>query len=243
MKLYHGQIDLTFKERGHKYFVNSVEVPNVTKILGVLDKPALVGWAAKETAGYWENLVKPGQPLTLDEVEIAEHVKASKMARFKTSGKALQVGTLVHEYAEAVAKGTPCAVPTNEQAAAGCEAFNKWWMDNHIEVIAAERRLMSREHWYVGTCDLYARINGELAVVDYKTSSGIYDEMKAQVGGAYRVAIEEETGEPITAAYVVRFGKDDGKFEVHRIRDFDACWRLFKAALDVYVAQQQIKAA
>jgi len=132
--LYDGRVDLKFEGKKHTYSVDGIPVPNVTKVLDALSKPALVPWAAKETAAYWENLIIPGEPLQLDETEIAEHVKASKAARFKKSGKALIVGGLVHEYAEAVAKGQPCAMPENEQARRGCEAFNKLWHDHDSQI-------------------------------------------------------------------------------------------------------------
>ena len=241
--LYDGQIDLKFEGKKHTYSVDGEPVPNTTKVLDSLSKPALVPWAAKETAAYWENLIAPGQPFQCDEVELAEHVKASKAARFRKSSKALIVGGLVHEYAEAVAKGQPCAMPENEQARRGCEAFNKWWHDHDIDVIAAERRIFSREHWYCGTTDLLARIDGELSVLDWKTSTGIYPEMLAQVGGAYRVALEEELGEKIKGAWVVRFDKETGEPEDHQLskEELDAAWKVFHGALTAHVGLMDMK--
>jgi len=241
--LYDGQIDLKFEGKKHTYSVDGTPVPNTTKVLDSLSKPALVPWAAKETAAYWENLITPGQPFQCDEVELAEHVKASKAARFKRSGKALIIGGLVHDYAEAVAKGKPAAMPENEQAQRGCEAFNKWWHDHDIDVIAAERRIFSREHWYCGTTDLLARIDGELSVLDWKTSTGIYPEMLAQVGGAYRVALEEEMGEKIPGAWIVRFDKETGEPEDCKLsaEELKAAWKVFHGALTAHVGLMDMK--
>jgi len=241
--LYDNRVALKFEGKKHTYSVDGAPVPNVTKVLDSLNKPALVGWAAKETAAYWENLIAPGQPIQFDETEIAEHVRASKAARFKKSGKALIVGGLVHDYAEAVAKGTPCALPENEQARNGCGAFNQWWAAHDIEVIAAERKIFSEEHWYCGTTDLFARIDGELSVLDWKTSTGIYDEMKVQVGGAYRVALEEELGEKITGAWVVRFDKETGKPEDYKLSadELAPAWKVFHGALTAYVGLKDLK--
>jgi hypothetical protein len=242
-KLYDGEIELAFEGKKHTYSVDGVPVPNVTTVLDTLAKPALIGWAAKETALYWEGLITPGESFQFDEVEIADHVKASKVARFKKSGKAKLVGAIVHDYAEQVAKDQAPTMPINKQAQRGCEAFNKWWGGRDIEVIAAERRIFSREHWYCGTADLLARINGELSVLDWKTSTGIYDEMKVQVGGAYRVALEEELGEKITGAWVVRFDKETGEPDGYQMNtdEMNAAWEAFRGALTTHVGLLDLK--
>ena len=45
---------------GHGYQLDGRKVPGVTSITGKLDKPALIGWAARTAAGYavdhWDEL-------------------------------------------------------------------------------------------------------------------------------------------------------------------------------------------
>ena len=146
--LYDGSID--FQEKGHKYTLDGNPVASVTTVLGALNKPALVGWAAKMTALYWEDLIIPGNPLTLDEVELAEHVKASKAARFKKSNKALEVGNITHDFAEQYALGRNPKLPTNDQARTACEAFLVWWKEHNVQVIAVERKCYSKIYQFCG---------------------------------------------------------------------------------------------
>lgn len=237
--LYNDTVELEFTAKGHKYTVNGERVANVTSVLGVMNKPALVGWAAKETALYWENLIPPGRAVMFDEVEIAEHVKSSKSARFKKSGKALMVGNIVHEFAENYAKGENPSLPTNPQAKAGCEAFLAWWEAHDIEVIAVERKILSLEHGFCGTVDLICLLDGELTIIDYKTSTGFWEEYDIQVAGAYRIAYEEEMGDEVKRCMVVRFDKETGEFETKEIGEFDAHKEAFLACLTIYNYQKR----
>ena len=46
--------------RGHTYRIDGQRVPSVTGIMKMLDKPALIAWAARMSAGYaidhWDEL-------------------------------------------------------------------------------------------------------------------------------------------------------------------------------------------
>jgi CRISPR/Cas system-associated exonuclease Cas4 (RecB family) len=64
--------------------------------------------------------------------------------------------------------------------------------------------------------DFYGRIDDELCVLDFKTSSGLYLEMPLQLA-AYAVAIIEETGERIDTGWIVRLDKKTGKCQPYRI--------------------------
>ena len=230
--LYDGSIALDFQEKGHKYTLDGNPVASVTTVLGALNKPALVGWAAKMTALYWEDLIIPGNPLTLDEVELAEHVKASKAARFKKSNKALEVGNITHDFAEQYALGRNPKLPTNDQARTACEAFLVWWKEHNVQVIAVERKCYSKIYQFCGTVDLLCKIEGHICVCDWKSSSGIFDEYKAQLS-AYRQALMEELGHDITGAWVVRFDKDTGVAEDYAMNaaEIEAGWDTFHGAL------------
>ena len=75
-----------------------------------------------------------------------------------------------------------------------------------------------------------AHSDGSLAVVDFKTSNGIYDTHILQVA-AYAKAYEEMNGTPVSRALVVRFDKKEPTFEVQELVDIDASFRAFQAAL------------
>lgn len=58
-----------------------------------------------------------------------------------------------------------------------------------FEPIAWDITVFSEQHGYAGSIDLVARINGELYVVDFKTSKQVWAEYELQVS-AYRQALE-----------------------------------------------------
>jgi hypothetical protein len=58
-----------------------------------------------------------------------------------------------------------------------------------FEPIAWDVVVFSEQHGYAGTIDLIARVNGELYIIDFKTSQNVWPEYEMQVS-AYRVAVE-----------------------------------------------------
>jgi ATP-dependent exoDNAse (exonuclease V) beta subunit len=248
--LYGGRVRLTFDEAAHSYAV-SVDggapelVPSVTSILKVIDKPALPRWAAKETAEYVGRTLKPG--VMLDEIAIKNLVRDAKRAPWDKAEEAADIGSLVHRFAEDFALGKDPALPVEARARRAVDQFLGWWNANHVEVIAAERKVYSEEFRFAGTVDLVARVNGRLAVVDYKTSTGIWPEYRLQLA-AYASAWGEEQDENIVDRWCLRFGKD-GAFEAASYpwwegagfraaqTDLDA----FAAALSLYRWQESIK--
>ena len=55
----------------HSYLLDGAPIPGVTSVIGILDKPALVKWAASETAAYadehWAELQARGGVAALRE--------------------------------------------------------------------------------------------------------------------------------------------------------------------------------
>jgi len=69
-------------------------------------------------------------------------------------------------------------------------SFIKWCEADEPEFILSEVTLTSEEYDFAGTVDAVARINGEIWIVDWKSSQYIWPSMKAQIS-AYKVAIIE----------------------------------------------------
>jgi hypothetical protein len=204
----------TVSEVSHKY---SILLPNgetvgplksVTGILQVLDKPALVGWAAREAAGYFKaELLRLGSraltPETLDQI-----AKDAAGAHRRKAKDAADLGTQVHALCEAIIKGNePADIPAELTEPA--RDFKRWRMQSDIEIVALELPVASLEHRFGGRLDAvgYSATRGGLGIVDLKTSSGFYgNEYSYQVGG-YAVALAEQYGIAVSWAEIVRFGK------------------------------------
>lgn len=212
LSLYGGDVLLDFDEAAHAYKWAGKFVPGVTRVLQILNKPALVQWSANCAVQY----ITDGYKAKLeagDELELSSFLslcQEAKTAHRRISKEATDVGSLVHQFAERVLVDRRAALPSDPQAAKGAEAFLSWFHAHDIEPIHVERMILSRHWYYAGTVDFFGKIDGELCVLDFKTSSGLYLEMLLQLA-AYAVALEEETGERIEDGLVIHLDKKTGK--------------------------------
>lgn len=219
ISLYGGDVRIEFDDKLHAYRWNDKLIPGVTKIIGCLDKPALIQWAANMASDYI------GSQLFTDDgegthvptfKELQAIIKEAKTAHRKFSKSATDIGKAVHSFAERALVEQRVQMPEDPQTRKGAEAFLSWLHATDMKPINVERMCFSRTHWYAGTCDFYGHINGDLCIMDLKTSSGLYPEMLFQLA-AYAIAISEETGERIDHGYIVRLDKKTGKCEPHYV--------------------------
>ena len=231
IKLYAGEVTLEFDDAKHAYFwlEKGLPVAGVTSILRVLDKPALVQWAANSAVEYiytgWRNAMESDDGI-LEPTAFAALCQEAKTAHRKISKAATDIGSVVHKFAEQVLVDSRSAMPSDSQAAQGAAAFLEWFHAHTIEPIHIERMVFSRTHFYAGTVDLFGKIDGELCVLDFKTSGGLYLEMPLQLA-AYAVALEEETQERIDNSWIIRLDKKTGKPTPYYIplrRDLKDAW-------------------
>ena len=57
----------------------------------------------------------------------------------------------------------------NEQARAACQAAAAW-IEQHFQPLHMEHRVYSREAEYAGTIDVFGKVDGEPAIVDFKAA-------------------------------------------------------------------------
>lgn len=225
---------LVFDPVAHVYTFNGDFVPGVTTPLNVLDKPALVGWAAGLASEHWHSAIKSGRT-DYDEIR----TEAKKVYDLNRDAAA-DIGTNVHAYAEAFFKKQPLPELRTDQAKRGVEAFHDWESKHKIEILGVERLVYSKEHHFAGTCDFIAKIDGRLVVGDIKTSSGIYNSHRFQVA-AYQGALQEEKNMTFEERLIVRFDKKTGKFQTKSFFNFELDFKGFLSALSIYRIYQSIK--
>ena len=231
-KLYKGEVELVFNEAKHLYTVGGKRVFGATSILRVINKPALMYWAVNLAAAHGEANWEPGK--SYDEIEISEIIKDAKYAHRRTTSKAADTGSMVHKWIEdwtkAMKDGTePPKKPVNEKIRKSIDQFLQWIKDNKVDIVLPEQIVYSRKYNFAGTFDFTANVDGEfdqlqpdgstklvklkgLVMGDYKTSSGIYDEMRLQVSAYLYARNEEYPDEKYIGRIIVRLGKD-GVFE------------------------------
>jgi hypothetical protein len=227
VSFYGGECHIEFDPAKHVYVWKEKgrNLPGVTEILkACFPKDALMQWAA--------NLASEARG------NGASHDDA-RFAWRTVSRDAADKGSLVHAFCEGAPHYTPDNIPWPEdkQVRAAAEAFWAWWTSRHVQVIDQEKIVFSRSLQYCGTLDLHAMIDGEVAILDYKTSSGFYREMPVQLA-AYAVALEEMTGERICNGWIVRLDKKTAKFEPHYVPINDKLRRTWRTCLDWYRSLQ-----
>lgn len=195
--LYNGDVMLKFDPIKHVYWANGKKVDNsISGALKVIDKPALIPWALKMAGEYLQERLVPGK--SLDEIQILDVIKNMKMAHRRKTDTAADIGTLGHKWVEdyltAKASGFPTPeLPVNEELRNIAATFLEFMANHKIEVIHAEKRLYSKKYDVAGTADGIVMFEGEMAILDWKTGSGIYPEYLMQMGG-YDVCYTEELG-------------------------------------------------
>jgi hypothetical protein len=225
------------------------EYPSVTSILGVINKPALVGWSAKVTAEGYTSLLQAnevgdfGPMMMIERAKLPEYEKLAKGAGRSALKTAGDIGTRVHHWIECENTDQPLPDVT-EDMVSSLDAYQVWKKEAGITVMVAEQVVYSHEYRFAGTLDaLGVTHDGKRVLLDYKTSNGIYDETALQLA-AYAFAEHEMSGgDLIEEAWCLRLPKDGQGFEARMVSNpmnvfFDA----FMPALKLHAAMNKNKA-
>jgi len=255
-KLYNGTITIRFDDEKHKYWdEKGLPLISNTGATKVLDKPALLGWVAKEMGIF----MKLNWDITREytEEEKIELIEKAKTEYRWVSKKAMDIGKEIHELVEKWIKGEKVPLPKDPKVLNGYTAFLKYQKEHKSKWLLSERLVYSRKHKVSGTMDALELIEAEKSLypTDFKSSKGIYDEMNFQVGG-YQMMLEEEIQYLLTLPFkeikdpkdkiivkaykkyggfkqrkIIRFGKIDGEFEVKILDNYEMDRDAFVACL------------
>lgn len=222
-KLYGGSVEIEFRENPYHTYTLLHEKKRLTSVTSVT---GLIGFP-KEVAMRWAiGLAQDRLALFLaerdglvDKTELQGVITEALGLYCAKREKAADVGTLIHAWAESYARAKleGGAMPDiggdlPDQVVAGINGFLDFVNGRKVKFLEVERLVYSKEYGYAGLFDAVLEMGGKRYLADWKSSKGVYPEMYAQVA-AYRAAYEEECG-PVDGSLIVRFGKDDGSFEV-----------------------------
>lgn len=256
----------------HHYFADAggeKEYTGISRVLGVLAKPALIGWAARMACEYiWQNAekfsIETDNPVTqLITEKYADQnyrlvsqqtVEEAKNAHTKKKEAAGEHGTDLHAGVEWIINlwlkeyaGKPTPLTTSGATAnfmvGSLEPFINWASDNVDHFLFAERRMFNEDMWLAGTADFaYIGKDGKKMMGDFKTSSGVYGiDYFLQCAG-YRILAEGEGDAPYDGSTIVRLGKKGpADFDVHYRYDWETDREAFMACLTIYRAQATFK--
>lgn len=150
----------------------SVKYPSVTTILNVINKPALIPWAAREerlatseaaAELYTELHGKQQLPRSMYLLALEQRLGATK-AHVKALAKAADIGSAIHGKIEWTLKRSlgqrVGPEPVLEDAALwGFMAYEDWAKAVGLRPRFIEQTVFSRQHAYAGTMDLLADLD------------------------------------------------------------------------------------
>lgn len=140
------KVDAEGNEQQRRYMVNGERFANVTTILDVLAKDALLDWAA--------NLAKEGRNWKAVRAEAGERGTVSHHLLLQIlTGQGASLGDLAAEH--------------RPYGQAGFKSVR----DLKPKVLECERMVASVQHRYAGRLDLFAEIEGIKTLLDFKTVS------------------------------------------------------------------------
>jgi len=225
--VYGGRANVTFKTGNHVYTVQVPEKgiidlwqPSVTGIIRVLSKAdVLVPWAIKEMIKCTETILASDPSPSISKMMVSAVLKSAQETYREKRDEAADIGTYVHNYLEdelnhrsglGPSPALPHDIPeeyverTNNSIGAGLQFFDA----HKIKLVQAESPRWSPTYGFIGTGDAIAYVDGDLTVLDYKTSKRLYSTVFLQLA-AYQHAYQEEfPGEKIAKRLAINVGRD-----------------------------------
>jgi hypothetical protein len=230
--------------------------PSVKTILQIVNKPALIPWAAKMerlavmavAADMFEEMSKPMVIASGIKRDTYLSLLESRIGKAKASQKELEaageIGSQTHSYiewhlAKLMGGKVGPAPKIDGKALWAFMSFEDWAKSIELLPLRSEQVIFSHKHRYAGTMDLLAWImkDGQrrLALIDFKTGKAIYSEAYMQLA-AYREALVEMGLEVADVCMVLRLPKidSDPEFEVVEVPDIPQHFEAFLAARDLW---------
>lgn len=249
--------EVEYREKPRGYWLTSgeerIKIPSVTTVLGILDKPALMGWAAKMTREGVVELGKVGE-LGIDwNRESASNalymrLKENNLLHTQRRDTAATRGTSVHDALELWATEgkvpNPQDFPTTDRGYV--KALTAYLVDHQPHFLQSELMVGSWEHQFAGRLDHIIEVDGEPAILDLKTSKDLYKEVHMQTSG-YAIAAAEMQVIPTDAESIRTFAVCARENGTYRHIETQNRPEVFLAVLGAYNAvksiEQEIKAA
>ena len=237
---------LTFNPNNHGHYYDGKRLLGVTTALSSISKgDGLIQWASTCACEYarasWPEALEGLRPGVTDE-EFELILLGAKFAWKAKRDEAASIGTIAHDWVERYLKGEDPEWPENEYARRSCEAAVEWIRSVKWETVKVEHQIYIPELGVGGICDWYARIDGVLAVPDWKTSKSLHSSYAYQTA-AYLRALEGEFGEPIPHRWLIRIDKETGAVEPRFLpqEDIEKDYDAFRSAVTIYRREAELK--
>ncbi len=211
------------------------KVPSVTSVISKSDdKSALIKWGYRIGLEHGALRAK-GLPCPNDLYDVSQ--------------KAADAGSIAHDLIEhSILYGTDptaeeleqhelwskASEDTREKARNCYRQYKRWRKQTSIEIVQTEKGGVSELYQYGGTYDGLGRnSDGELVLIDWKTSGGVYASYLIQLS-AYDQINFEKTGERVKEFHLLRMDKENADFKHHSWLDLSEGFEAFKHMRALY---------
>lgn len=159
---------------------------------------------------------------------------------------AIDIGSTVHGMCELDLKGRPYAdieayaltcltAPDHlNKCFASFAAFRAWRERCHVEPVVQEVAMVSETFQYGGTPDTIAMIDGELGLIDFKTSAKPYPDNLIALAAHGHLWDENNSARPLRSYHLIILPKDGSAFQHHAYADLSVQWEIFTLYLQAY---------
>jgi hypothetical protein len=161
--------------------------------------------------------------------------------------EAAESGTLAHSMVEYHINGKEFEVPdlpalTVKEATSAFKSYLNWASMTKLKIVEQEMPLVSEKYQFGGCPDAIGEIDGELCLVDWKTSNSVYQDYLIQLA-AYKQLWEENNPDRLLTGgfHLCRFAKSHGDFAHHYYPDLSRAWEQFKLFLRAYEIDKELK--
>lgn len=182
-----------FRDQHHRYYwAGEGPMISATTAIGVLDKPAVVGWAKREVAKSAVRNLPALVQMVLEGGPDAAARWLQGIPDFKRD-KAANLGSRVHHLAEQIVRGESPEIEPIE--APFVVAYQNFLRERFPIFLMVEEMVCSLRYGYGGTLDAIARIGDDVWLLDIKTG-GAYEETALQLAAYARAEFIGREADP-----------------------------------------------
>jgi len=196
-------------------------VPSVTGIIG-----ANLGWGKQQMFGWIRKKAMEG-------------IDPNRIRDF-----AGEIGTVAHGLIEEYFTGEPFNIyeyPADAIAAAriAYQGFEAFAATHELECVHSEIPVVHEELEYGGTLDWVGKINGEMVLLDFKTSNNIYLSHRIQQA-AYMELYRHKFGVELKRSYLLHLDKHTGGYHLYCFNDVSKEWEVFLLCLRLHQLHKEL---
>lgn len=230
----------------HYYVRDDAKYPSVTQKLGLVKDQGLSNWRINRAMDFiFQNFTEINEENLM---EMLERAKNAPQAEFENAGA---IGNIVHGWRELwfsnwVATdevASPDHTMHIPQVQSGCRAIQKFVTEHNYIPIACELSLADHELRLGGALDDLGYVDGELALVDLKTSNiGDKNSYHYQVA-LYYLMLARNYGIRPKKAYILHVSKTNGTYNLIEIKDMPRLIREARLILKLSDALDRLTAS